>query len=224
MLNRVVRGALPLVAFATFVITMKTCFRVARAAGHLDVYDAMGWTPVISFFGGEDPERFWFHVGFTLLAVLVALTLFLRGRQLRVDRHLEKAWARRGVASVTAVIAIACLLVMTWVSDGESPIHFIAAVSTFFFLSIRELVETSLVITSTRARGFRAWHAVMILWCVACPLASMFHVYAWIANEDVRAQYIAVGLQFAFFLGSIPELARAAPRIDPTTRDATAPA
>ncbi len=208
---RFFRAILPALALAIFVFTMKTCFRLAREAGHLDVWDQMGWTPVISALGERDPERAVFREGFTALAVVLALTLFARAVQLRGDASVARAWIRRGGVVFAGVIAIVALLVMAWIPDDVSPIHFFAALVTFFFLSVWELLEATLFVTMFRARGIRAHHALQLLWAFACPAASCTCVGLWISSGDAEPQYAAVALQFAWFLGAIPELARALP-------------
>lgn len=209
MLGRALRGSLPAAALAIFALTLKTCFRLAREAGHLEIFDQMQWTPVISFFGESDPERTWFRRGFTALAVLVAVTLWIRGRQLGREPTLDRAWLRRGTAWTTSALAIVSLLLMTWIPDDVSPVHFFAAVATFFFLSVRGIVETTMAIRVYRTRGFGFVDGALVLWGFACPLASAAFVAKWISEGNVQAQYFAVGLQFAYFLALTPELARA---------------
>lgn len=201
---RILRSLLPVVAIVVFTITVRECFRVARGAGHLEVYDQMGWHPVISYFGNDEPERTIFRRGFTTLALVLATTLGTRALQLRGHRAI----VRRGAAVLFGIVAVASLLVMTWIPDAVSPIHFFAALATFFFLSGWELVEASLIATAARARGVRALDVAMLAWCFACPLLSVAAVVRWITQADVLAQYAAVALQFAWFLGAIPELAR----------------
>lgn len=208
---RIARVLLPPAAIAIFVLTLKTCFHVAREAGHLDVYDEMGWLPVISFFGDDDPERTIFRRGFTALAIVLALLLTLRSIQLARDPSLRTAWLRRGSAAFVSVLGVVALLMMTWIPDNVSPVHFFAALATFFFLSVREVLESTLAVTAFRKRGFRAVHALQLLWGFACPIASVVYVVKWITTQSVEAQYVAVGLQFAYFLGAMPELARATP-------------
>lgn len=211
LVGRVLRGSLPVGALAIFVLTLRTCFRVAREAGHLEIFDQMEWTPVISFFGESDPERAWFRRGFTALAVIVTVTLWIRGRQLGRETSLGSAWFRRGTVWATSALAIVCLLVMTWIPDDVSPVHFFAALATFFFLSVRGIVETTLAIRVFRARGFGVAHAAQVLWGLACPIASAAYVAKWVSEGNVNAQYLAVGLQFAYFLALTPELSRAEP-------------
>lgn len=213
MVGRVVRGSLPVGALAIFVLTLKTCFRVAREAGHLEIFDQMEWTPVISFFGESDPERTWFRRGFTALAVIVTVTLWIRGRQLGKEIGLASAWFRRGIVWAMSALAVACLLVMTWIPDNVSPVHFFAALATFFFLSVRGIVETTLAIRVFRARGFGVAHGAQVLWGLACPIASGAYVAKWVSEGNVDAQYLAVGLQFAYFLALTPELSRAEPAL-----------
>ena len=207
---RLFRVLLPPGALAVFVLTLMACFRVARASGHLAGHDATGILPVISFFGNDEPERSWFRGGFTALAVILAIMLLVRRGQLAADPSLAGARARRALATGASVLAVIALLMMTWIPDGESPVHFFAALATFFFLVVCEIVETTLLLIAFRARGFRASHAVLLLWSCACAVLSLVCVAKWVAQADVAAQYAAVGLQFAYFLGAIPELARQA--------------
>lgn len=209
MALRIGRALLPVLALAIFVATLKACFQAARAAGHLDVWDEMGWTPVISALGEKEPERTFFRGGFSALAAVLALTLVARALQLRGDGALAGAWVRRGFVVFSGAIAIVALLVMAWIPDDVSPLHFFAALLTFFFLSTWELLESTLVLTAVRARGVRWFHVLQLLWSFACPFASCAFVGKWIASGDAEPQYVAVGLQFAWFLGAIPELVRA---------------
>ena len=209
------RASLPLIALAILVGTLHQCMRVARAAGH-DVGDV--WSrnpPVISALGDLPPEHAWFGAGFTLLAVVMVLVLgsrtWMLARDGRVRASAPLRWSNR-ITALIASSAMVALLIMAWIPDSASPIHFIAALCTFGLLAIYELAHAAISITLARRDDAVAPNGpgvALSLWFFVCPLAALGCVYAWIAMQSSAAQYAAVGLQFAYFIPLSPTLHRA---------------
>jgi hypothetical protein len=205
---------LPSVALAVLVGTLVGCHRIARAHGHLPYNDL----PVISALGSRMPEHAYFRWGFTLLATVMALAFVTRARMLALEPRVVHALGLRAMVwscSAFAALSMGSMLVMAWIPDGVSPLHFVAALATFGALAVYELTHASLCIVLARPdpsddHGARPPHnpgALVRAWLVACPFIAIACVYAWVAEGSVVAQYAAVAMQFAYFLPLTPAFA-----------------
>lgn len=199
------RTLLPFVALAVLVATLAICLHLG-AAKPLWKYDL----PVISSLGERMPERGWFVGGFSLLAALMALLFLTRARMLAREPRVERSLglrARVHACSLLAALSVATLLVMAWIPDHVSPIHFFAALATFGTLALYQLAHASICSALTRPgevpgpRGPGPW---VRAWLFVCPFAALGCVAHWIVGRSVPAQYAAVALQFAYFLPLSP--------------------
>jgi hypothetical protein len=201
---------LPFVALGVLVATLATCFQVASAGGHR----WGGALPVISSLGRDMPEHAWFAAGFTVLAGVMAVVFRTRARMLALEPRVARSLGLRLVGhacSLFAAVSLASMLVMAWIPDGASPLHFFAALATFGALALYELAHAGVCVALARppARaddppGPRSPGPLVRAWLFVCPFAAMACVYLWIGEGSVLAQWTAVALQFAYFLPLAP--------------------
>jgi len=202
------RASPPFLAFTTFVLMLDYCNRLARASGHMTEELWSLHPPVISNLGMFYPEHYWFEVGFSLIAVFVAITMVMRisalGRDARVARSGGLRWSNR-ISVGAGVLSLIALLVMGWVPyRPPGGTHFVASLLTYLFLAIYELIHGGMCLALLRRRGSGATSSsagiLLSLWFMVCPLLSVACVVIRITQGSVPAQYMSVALQFAYFL------------------------
>lgn len=203
---------LPAVICVWLATFLGICYSIASSHGHLD--DNGGGNPEISDLGDKDPEHGLFAFGFTCIALLLPVLVWLRHAAVAAATAgagptiavLNSAWA------VVALASLPAMLTMAYVRESASDAHFEGAIATFGLVAIFETIHAVLAALALRAghpleRGDKALSGGICIAYVGLLTVGFISTLVWIPSDgNATAEYFAASMPFAYLLLFTPSL------------------
>lgn len=154
------------------------------------------------------PEHVVFALGFSFLAIFLSIVILLARRSLHIIAQscgvVPAPVAHNGTA-VLGFLAIPFLCLMAWIPDSASPMHFYSALIMFGMLALYQLALAVLATAVLRRTpGWPLPLLLLTLYFLLCALGALGAACGWVSagSDGMYLEYIAVALEFCFFLGA----------------------